>query len=40
MFSNRLAAGVVAVFVAAWSVTAQAQAVNVEKCRMTFRVML
>jgi hypothetical protein len=31
MFSIRFAAGVVAVFVAAWSVTAQAQAINVEK---------
>jgi len=31
MFSIRFAAGIVAVFVAAWSVTAQAQAINVEK---------
>ena len=31
MFSIRLAADVVAVFVAAWSVAAQAQAINVEK---------
>ena len=31
MFSTRCAAGVVAVFVAAWSVAAQAQAINVEK---------
>jgi hypothetical protein len=31
MFSIQCAAGVVALFVAAWSVTAQAQAINVEK---------
>jgi len=38
MFSIRLAAGIVAVLVAAWSVTAQAQAINVEKWPVTFRV--